>query len=216
MINMTTLSDQLLILVMLLNFALLGTGRLSLAVRAVAAQGVLLALLPGILHPVSWHLMMITVGALLVKGIMIPVLISRATAAADISREDHPYLGFAATLVLGAVFTGLAFLFAPRFPLLPAHQDHLFVPAAIATLMTGFLLLTARRKAISQVVGYLIMENGIFIFGLLLTEAMPVMVEAGVLLDLLVGVFVMGIVINQISQEFSSLDTSRLSALKEE
>ena len=83
-------------------------------------------------------------------------------------------------------------------------------------LLTGFLLLTTRRKAISQVIGYLVMENGIFLFGLLLSEAMPFMVEAGALLDLLVGIFVMGIVINQISREFSSIDTSRLSALKEE
>jgi hydrogenase-4 component E len=60
------------------------------------------------------------------------------------------------------------------------------------------------------------MENGIFIFGLLLAEAMPIMVEAGALLDLLVGTFVMGIVINQISREFSSLDTSLLTSLKEE
>jgi hydrogenase-4 component E len=82
--------------------------------------------------------------------------------------------------------------------------------------MCGFLVLMARRKAISQVIGYLIMENGIFIFGLLLADAMPVLVEAGALLDLLVGVFVMGIVINHINREFSSLDTSRLSALREE
>jgi hydrogenase-4 component E len=81
--------------------------------------------------------------------------------------------------------------------------------------MTGCLLLISRKKAISQVTGYLILENGIFIFGLLLTEAMPLMVEAGALLDLLVGIFVMGIIINQISQEFSSIDTSRLTSLKE-
>lgn len=214
--NLASLADQLLIVVMLLNFALLGTGRLSLAVRAVAAQGVLLALLPGILHPLSWHLGLITIGILTVKGIAIPFFISQATTAAGIKREDRPYLGFAATMLLGACCTGVAFWFAPRFPLMTAHQGYLIVPAAIATLMSGFLLLTTRSKAIFQVVGYLILENGIFIFGLLLTEAMPVMVEAGVLLDLLVGIFVMGIVINQISQEFSSLDTSRLSALKEE
>jgi hydrogenase-4 component E len=96
------------------------------------------------------------------------------------------------------------------------HQELLFVPAAIATLMTGFLVLTTRRKAISQVIGYLLMENGIFIFGLLLAEAMPVMVEAGAVLDLLVAIFVMGIIMNHISREFSSLDTSRLTMLKEE
>lgn len=100
--------------------------------------------------------------------------------------------------------------------MLPEHQNYMFVPASIATLMSGFLVLTTRRKAISQVIGYLILENGIFIFGLLLAEAMPIMVEAGALLDLLVGTFVMGIVINQISREFSSLDTSRLTSLKEE
>jgi hydrogenase-4 component E len=72
-----------------------------------------------------------------------------------------------------------------------------------------------RRKAITQVLGYLMLENGIFIFGILLSDAMPLMVEAGVLLDLLVGVFVMGIVMNQINREFSTINTERLSALKE-
>jgi len=65
------------------------------------------------------------------------------------------------------------------------------------------------------VVGYLMLENGIFIFGTLLTEAMPLMVEAGAVLDLLAGIFVMGIIINQISREFSSIDTSRMTALRE-
>lgn len=214
--DLSAFTDQLLILVMLFNFLLLSTGRLAFAVRIVGAQGVILALLPGIMHNLSWHLAMITFGILVVKGVLIPILISRAIRSAGIKREDHPHMGFVSTLLLGALFTGLAFLFAPRLPLLPSHQGHLFVPAAIATVMTGFLLLAARSKAISQVLGYLILENGIFVFGLLLTEAMPVMVEAGALLDLLVGIFVMGIVINHISQEFSSLDTSRLSALKEE
>ena len=81
--------------------------------------------------------------------------------------------------------------------------------------LTGFLLLTTRRKAITQVVGYLILENGIFVMGLTLLEAMPFLVEIGVLLDLFVGIFVMGIIINHINREFSSLDTARLSALKE-
>jgi hydrogenase-4 component E len=89
------------------------------------------------------------------------------------------------------------------------------VPASLATVLTGFLLLVTRRKAITQVVGYLVLENGIFIMGLTLVEAMPLLVEVGVLLDLLVGVFVMGIILNHIHREFSSLDTARLSSLKE-
>ncbi len=86
---------------------------------------------------------------------------------------------------------------------------------AMATVMLSFLMMITRRKAITQVLGYLMLENGIFIFAVLLSAAMPFMVEAGILLDLLVGVFVMGIVVNQISREFSTINTERLTALKE-
>ena len=213
---MFTLADQLLVLVLLINFISLGTSRLIFSIRAVAVQGVILGILPGLMHPFSWHLVAITVVIIAVKGFVIPLLLSRAVRSAEIRREFEPFLGYVPTLLLGAIFTALSFGFAGKLPMLPEHQNFMFVPASIATLMTGFLVLTTRRKAISQVIGYLVMENGIFIFGLLLAGAMPVMVEAGALLDLLVGTFVMGIVINQISREFSSLDTSLLTSLKEE
>lgn len=213
---MISLADQLLVLVLLINFISLGTSRLIFSIRAVAVQGVILGILPGLIHPFSWHLVWITVVIIAIKGVVIPLLLVRAVHSAEIKREVEPFLGYVPTLLLGAVFTALSFGFAGRLPMLPEHQNYMFVPASIATLMTGFLILTTRRKAISQVIGYLVLENGIFIFGLLLAEAMPLMVEAGALLDLLVGTFVMGIVINQISREFSSLDTSRLTSLKEE
>ena len=213
---MNSLADQLLVLCLLLNFAVLGTSRLAFSVRAVALQGVILGVLPALVHPFSWHLVLIVVSIILAKGALIPILIMRAIRKAEIQREFEPFIGYIPSLVLGALFTSLAFIFAARLPLAPEHEGLLFVPASIATLMCGFLVLMGRRKAISQVIGYLLMENGIFVFGLLLAGAMPLMVEAGALLDLLVGVFVMGIVINHISREFSTLDTSRLSALREE
>jgi hydrogenase-4 component E len=213
---MISLADQFLVLVLLINFISLGTSRLIFSIRAVAAQGVILGILPGLIHPFSWHLVGITVVIIAAKGFVIPLLLNRAVRSAEIKREVEPFLGYVPTLLLGALFTALSFGFAGKLPLHPDHQNYMFVPASIATLMSGFLILTTRRKAISQVIGYLVLENGIFIFGLLLAEAMPIMVEAGALLDLLVGTFVMGIVINHISREFSSLDTSRLTSLKEE
>lgn len=212
---MSSLADQLLVLTLLLNFIVLGTSRLGFSVRAVAVQGVVLALLPAVIHPFSWHLVAIVIGMLLAKGVVIPLMIMNAIRQAEIRREIEPYIGFIPSLVLGAVFTALAFVFAQDLPLAPEHKGLLFVPASVATFLCGFLILIARRKAISQIIGYLLMENGIFIFGLLLAEAMPVLVEAGALLDLLVGIFVMGVVINHISREFSSLDTSRLTTLRE-
>jgi hydrogenase-4 component E len=210
------IADQFLVLALLINFVALGTSRLGLAVRVIAVQGVVLGLLPALIHPFSWHIVAIVVLMLCVKGGLIPWLISNAIHKAEIKREVEPFIGYIPTLVLGAVCTALAFIFAKHLPMAPEHQGMLFVPASIATLMSGFLVLTTRRKAISQVLGYLLMENGIFIFGLLLAEAMPTMVEAGAVLDLLVGIFVMGIVLNHINREFSSLDTTRLTILKEE
>lgn len=213
---MILLADQLLVLSLLINFVVLGTSRIAFAVRAVAVQGILLGVLPALIHPFSWHLVGIVCGILLAKGAIIPWMIMNAIKKAGIKRELEPFIGYSSTLVLGAVFTALAFMFATKLPLAPEHSGLIFLPASIATLLCGFLVLMSRRKAISQVIGYLVMENGIFIFGLLLANAMPVMVEAGALLDLLVGVFVMGIVINNINREFSSLDTSRLNTLREE
>ncbi len=86
---------------------------------------------------------------------------------------------------------------------------------ALATLLLGFLILVSRRQAITQVVGYLMLENGVFIFGQSLIRDIPVAAELAILLDLLVGVFVMGIAIHHISREFDHVDTERLTALRD-
>ena len=212
---MTMPTNEILLAVILLNFHILGTSRLGTCIKVVAAQGILLALLPPLVHGVNGHSALLALGALAIKGLIIPWLLFRAIRQVRIRREVEPRIGYIASLLLGALITTAAFLFADRLPLLPGHLNSLFIPAALATLGTGFLLLTTRRKAITQVLGYLIFENGIFIFGILLMEAMPLMVEAGVLLDMLVAIFVMGIVMNHINREFSSINTEHLSLLKE-
>ena len=135
---------------------------------------------------------------------------------AAIQHEVEPLIGFIPSLLLGALGTGLAVVFSADAAARPRARRHrCSLPASLATVLTGFLMLTTRRKAITQVVGYLVLENGIFVFGLALLEAMPFLVEVGVLLDLFVGVFVMGIIINHISREFASIDTQQLDGLKE-
>jgi len=105
--------------------------------------------------------------------------------------------------------------FAASLPLAATHKTLLVVPASLSTVLVGFILLTTRYKAITQAIGYLVLENGVFIFGLLLVEAMPLIVEMGVLLDLFVAVFVVCIIVNHINRAFSSLDTRLLAELKE-
>ena len=207
--------DLLLVVVLLFNFLLLGQSRLRAVVQCVAVQGVLLGVLLVVSHG-THDLRAIVLGlvAMALKGVIIPGMLMRALAEAGIRREVEPLVGYVASLLLGAVGTALAILFANTLPLSPEHAHTLIVPASLATVFTGFLVLTTRRKAITQVVGYLTLENGIFLFGLTLLQAMPFMVEIGVLLDLVVGIFVMGIVIDHIHREFSTVDTENLTNLR--
>jgi len=213
---MTHASDLFLVVVLLMNFLALGTSWMRFCIRAVTVQGVLLSLLPVLVHrDAGREAIVIAVVAAALKGILIPSLLFKAMRDVHIRHEVEPFVGFVPSLFLCAVGTGLATLFAGSLPLAPEHRGTLLVPASLSTILSGFLVLTTRRKAITQVVGYLMLENGVFIFGQLLIEAMPFMVEAGVLLDLFAGIFVMGIVINHIREEFSSLDTENLASLKD-
>jgi hydrogenase-4 component E len=213
---MTHVLNAILVMVLVMNLFALGTSRIISVIRTVAAQGALLSLVPLLVHGgLSLPVALAALAALVLKGIVIPSMMGRALRDAAIKREVEPLIGLLPSIVLGALGTVFALLFAGQLPLAAEHAGSLLVPASFATVLTGFLFLTTRFKAISQVLGYLVLENGIFIFGMLLINAMPLMVEMGVLLDLFVCIFVVCIIMNKINQSFSSMDTRRLVALKE-
>jgi len=212
---MSGLHELLLLCVVLTNFWVLGTTRLSATIRATAIQGGLLAALPIALHP-GWslHIIGLATGTFLVKAILLPTFLNWAIREASVRREVEPLIGFTASLALGALAVALSFGIAERIPL-PESDSALLVPVALSTVIVGLLVLTTRSKALTQVVGYLILENGIYVFGLSQVERVPFLVELGVLLDIFVGVFIMGIVVFHINREFDSLDSTRLTELKD-
>ena len=212
---MTSLAELVLFLVVLTDFAVLATSRLSACIRAVALQGVLLGVLPLLLHPaLAGHTIVLATGTLVIKAGVLPWLLRRAMREAAVRREVEPLIGFMASLLLGAMALGLAFVVAGALPL-PLAETTLLVPVALVTVMIGLLVLTTRSKAITQVVGYLMLENGIFLFGLTQSQRVPFLVEIGVLLDVFVGVFIMGIVVFHINREFDSISATRLTELRE-
>ena len=208
--------DFLIALIILSNFTLVATSRVNKSIQIAAVQGVLLGLIPLAMglgrHP---HILLMVAAAIAVKGWFIPFMLRRALRQVHINREVDPYIGYTVSLMLCALATGLSLVLGHMLPLKAGTKVLLLVPASLATLFTGFLVLVSRRKALTQVVGYLILENGIYLFGLLLVEEMPLLVETGILLDLFVGVFVMGIVINHIRNAFDSTDTRHLAELKD-
>lgn len=213
---MSEMANLLVGLAMGLNLLALGTNRLPSVIRMVAAQGFVLGLLPLLLEP-GWRplVALVALVTVAVKGFVIPHLLRRAMRAAHIDREMDPFVGFVPSLLLGAAGTIAGVAGAHLLPLLPEHAGTLLVPGALASVFTGFVLLIGRTKAIAQVCGYLILENGVYLFGLLLIHSTPLLVETGVLLDLTVGVFVIGIIVDRIQRAFDSLDTRKLTVLRE-
>ena len=204
-------------LVMGLNLLALGSSRLPSLVRALALQGIVLGIMPVVMEHGAWdwRSVVIVLGTVAGKGLVIPALLRRAMRATNVDREIQPFIGYVPSLILGAVGTIAAVGMGRAMPLMSEHAGSLLVPGAMACVLTGFLLLIGRAKAISQVCGYLILENGIYLFGLLLIRSTPLLVESGILLDLTVGVFVIGIIVDRIQRAFDTMDTRKLTTLHE-
>ena len=214
---MTEILNGLLMLILVLNLFCLGTSRIVSIIRIVAIQGVLLGIIPLLLHTHLTIPMVIAAGvAIILKGSIIPAIMMRALRDAQIKREVEPLIGVLPSILLGALATAGSLLFFGQTSAMNQQHGLLIIPTSIATVLVGFILLTTRFKAITQVLGYLVLENGIFVFSLLLIEAIPLVVEMGMLLDLFVGIFVITIITNHINRAFSSLDTRKLVSLKEE
>ena len=214
--TMANLTDTLLLLVLLTNFAVLAASRLTFTVRAAAVQGILLGLLPLAIHREwSGHSFLIAAGTLAVKGLLLPGFLLWAMREARVRREVEPSLGPIASIGAGVLAVGLSLALGGYLPPIGEAAPPLLLATSFATLMIGFVVLTTRRKAMTQVVGYLLLENGVYAFGLALSVRMPAMVEMGVLLDLVVGVFIMGLVVFHMNRELETLDSARLTELRD-
>ena len=156
---MTALLDPLLIVILAINFFALGVSRIRSVIKAVALQGILLGIFPLLVHSeIGLRGVVLVVVTIAVKGFVIPRFLVKAMRDADIQHEDKPIVNYMGSLLLGALGTGLAMEFSRTLPLAPSHEDLLIVPASLATVWAGFLMLTTRQKAIMQVLGYLLLE----------------------------------------------------------
>jgi hydrogenase-4 component E len=212
-----SLIDPLLVVVALLNLAMLVTGRLRACIRLAAWQGVALGVLalPLSHDGVGFRLVFVAIITIVLKGWLFPTLLLRATRTADVKREAEPYVGPAASALAGVGMLMLSVWLGSRFELPVPTTSPLVLPMAFFSVLAGLFLIISRRTAVMQVVGYLVLENGIFIFGVAMAHEEPLMVEMGVLLDVFVAVFVMGIAIFHISREFDHIDVDQLSTLRD-
>jgi hydrogenase-4 component E len=211
---MQTTAHLLLLFIVVTDLVVLGVSRLSTCIRAIAWQGFVLGLLPLVLTgSISTHVIFLAAGTIVVKAVVLPRMLRWAMREAKVRREVEPLIGYLGSLLLGVLALGVAFAVATRLPALPGSD--LLIPIALASVMIGLVVLITRGKAITQVVGYLILENGVYLFGLTQTSRVPFLIEIGVLLDVFVGAFIMGIVVFHINREFDSISSSQLTELRE-
>ncbi len=214
---MSALPALLLVAILLSDFRLLGGSRLVALIRTAALQGILLGILALLLHrhAPGPGVALLAAGGIAIKGLVLPQLLLRAIRQVEIRREVEPLVGYNVSLLLGALALGAASALARGLPLPAPTTSPLLVPTAFFTVSVGLFLIVARRKALTQVLGYLVFENGIYAFGLGIAGEQPLLVELGVLLDLLVGVFVMGVIVFHIQRDFDHMDVDRLAALRD-
>jgi hydrogenase-4 component E len=192
------------------------TSRLKTYVAILRTQGVLLSaimIFPFMRH-LSVHILIIPLMSLIVKAIIIPRFINKIIIDLDVKRIVEPSIQPFNFLLLSVASMSTIFVAAH---VLSGYTPIEPIPfaSAFSAIVTGIFLIIFRKKLIVHVVGFLILENGIFLFGTSVAAEMPTIVELGAMLDVFVVVFLMGIAINKISSTFAKQDVTVLGKLKD-
>jgi len=205
-------------LLLLLSFSMLSQRRIVTMVNLLAFQGVLLGLATLLL---AWrtgknHLYVSALLTLSLKALFMPWLLHRLTKRLGVYWDSDPLLNIPATMLTGLVVVVFSFGLAQPISALASTATRSAIGIAVAVVLLAFLTMITRRKAMSQVVGFLSMENGLFFGAMSATYGMPMIIELGVALDVLVAMLVLGVFFFQIREQFDSLDLRHLETLKEE
>jgi len=208
--------DLTLSLVLLSVLFSFGSSRLPGLIKVLAFQGVVVSIVPLIIgHDMTAGGILFTLATLTIRGIVIPFCIYFAIKKVAIRRQVEPIVGYHASVLAGLGLIVAATVVSHRFNAPSISASVLLLPTAIALLVGGMFLLMARRNAIAMVLGYIMMENGIYLVGTTFSVRALHIVEFGILLDVLAGVMIMAVILQNIKQTFDDVDTALLRTLKE-
>ena len=204
-------------LLLLLAFAMLSQRRVLSLIDLYAAQGLALAVSTAIVahataQPHLWWSAGLT---LVLKEMLLPWILHRLIRKLDVKWEFERLINIPTTMLIGIVLVVFAFNLAVPISQMSHTVTRATLGIAMASVMLSFLMMITRRKAIPQVIGFLSMENGLFFAATSATYGMPMVVELGVALDVLIGVLILGVFFFQIREQFDSLDLKHLEKLRE-
>jgi hydrogenase-4 component E len=205
-------------LLLLLAFAMLSQRRIVTLVDLLALQGAVLSIATLL---VAWrtgksHLYISALLTLGLKVLFLPWLLRRLIRRLEVYWDTEPMMNIGGTMLLGLLIVIFAFGLAQPISALASTSTKSTIGIAVAVTLLAFLTMITRKKAMSQIVGFLSMENGLFFAAMSATYGMPMVVELGVALDVLVAMLVLGVFFFQIRERFESLDLHHFESLKEE
>ena len=204
-------------LLLLLAFAMLTQRRVLSLINLFALQGFVLALSTAV---VAWsthqsHLYYSALLTLALKVLLLPWILHRLIRALNVRWDVEPLINIPATMLVGIMLVIFAFNLATPIAQIAGTITRSTLGIATASILLSFLMMITRRKAVSQVIGFLAMENGLFFAATSTTYGMPMVVELGIALDVLVATLIFGVFFFQIRETFESLDIHHLEKLKE-
>jgi hydrogenase-4 component E len=189
--------------------------RMLTYIRVLAFQGVLLFIVVFIqLKEVSTiNLVLIMLETIIFKSIAVPMFLAYVLKRNKITREAEPYLPNFVSLLITTFIVVVTILLSNSIK--DTHLDKIFFVVALSTLFFGLYIIASRRKIITHVMGYLVIENGVFVLSLAVGNEMPMLVNLGIMLDIFASVLILGIFLNKIGDVFKDIDVSNLTNLKD-
>jgi hydrogenase-4 component E len=206
-------------MVLVLQIAMAGQRGLVTNIRLFGAQSFLLG---SIAASIAWynhapHIYVAAGMTIVIKAVLVPVLLEKLVKRIDIQHEIAPIVNVPLSIVISGALTLVGYVVAESFYHPEAHAaslGHNTLAVAVSLFLIGFFMMINRRKALTQVVALLTLENGVFLAAICLTYGMPLIVELGVFFDVLVAVLVLGILVYRIRESFDSMDVSKMRRLR--
>jgi hydrogenase-4 component E len=204
-------------LVLVCAFVVLWRRSLTAIIRALAAQGAGIAAVAGLLgvHGHDTQALAAAAVVLALKAIVVPLVLSRVALSGDDAREVTPLVNVPASLVAAALLTLTAYATTTAVVAVAPTPESRAIPIGVAVVLIGLFTLATRRKAITQVVGFLLVDNGIALVAFLATAGVPLLVELGAALDLLLAVLILQVLTVRMRSKFGGLDLDQLQQLRD-
>ena len=207
--------DVLLITFIISLFYMAIANRMLTYLKVLAFQGVLLFVVVFIqlneINPVN--LALILLETIVFKSVAVPLFMAYVLKRNNITRESEPFLPNFVSLIITTLIVVVTILLANGVK--DTSLDKIFFVVALSSLFTGLYFIATRRKIITHVIGYLIIENGVFVLSLAVGNEMPMLVNLGIMLDIFASVLILGIFLNKIGDVFKDIDVNQLSSLKD-